>query len=223
MRTVLAMLVVASSAAAAPPGATPPVVHSPAMTAPQAPPVPPKPTLMAIDLDAVPAKCKDLGERASSQDFALAESARVSLALCTASDKTTTIAVCDCEQSVKDLDEAVAPAFAILDELANVGEPTWQVIALHAKADVLDQLARRVENALPVLPPDASSEQQELRDVRLQMLRPMIEPWRTRAQNVLAQVVRIAKAHPEVGKNQLADQAVRDSRRRLAPAVSSSR
>jgi len=217
MRTVLAMLFVASSAAAAPPGATPPAVRSPAMTVPQAPPPePPPPALTAIDLDAVPQPCADLAARAGSTNAALAQSSRVSLALCIANQQTKSVAVCDCEQTVKDFDAAVAPAFAILDELAAKGEPTWQVIALHAEADVLDQMVRRVETALPSA---TSPEQQELRDVRMQLLRPLLEPWRARLQNALVQVDRIAKVHPEVAKNQIAAAALADSRRRLAPAV----
>jgi hypothetical protein len=217
MRSVLAMLFVASSAAAAPPGATPPVVRAPAMTVPQAPPPePPAPALTAIDPDAVPQPCLDLALRAGSTNAALAQSSRVSLALCIANQTSKSVAVCDCEQTVKDFDEAIAPAFAILDELAAIGEPTWQVIALHAEADVLAGMVRRVEATLPAA---TSPEQQELRELRVQMLRPLLEPWRTRSQNAFVQVDRVAKVHPEVGKNQLAASAVADSRRRLAPAV----
>lgn len=211
MRTVLAILLFSTSALAAPPGLTPP------QTAP-------KPAFVAIDPDTVPEKCLDLALRAGSPETTLAETSRVSLALCIANEKERPIVACDCQQSIQDFDEATAPAFAILDDLAAAAtDPSWQVIALHTEADILDVAVRKLERALPALPPDAGSDQRELRDVRAAMLRPLLEPWRTRAQNALAQVDRIAKAHPEVGKNQVADAAVRDSRRRLAPAVSSSR
>jgi hypothetical protein len=218
------LMFVSASAVAAPPGATPPITKAPGMTAPSAPPAPVQvpqtpPPLTAIDPDNVPERCLDLALRAGSPEPSLAQSSRVSLALCIASERKRAVVLCDCEQSVKDLDEAVAPAFAILDEIASVGEPQWQVIALHSEADELSLLAQRLLETLPRVPEGTGSDQAALHDVRSQMLQPLVEPWRSKAQEKFAQIDRIAKTHPELAKIATVDAAVRDSRRRLAPAV----
>lgn len=225
MRIVLAMLLVSASALAAPPGATRPVVRPPAATPPMVPqkplppPPPPKPALVAIDPDTVPEKCLDLALRAGSPETQLAESARVSLANCIEVEKIKTVAVCDCAQSVQDLDDAVAPAFAILDDLATNGDPSWQVVALHAEADELTVLSQKLLATLPAPSPGAGSDELALHDVRAQMLQPLVQPWQAKVQDKYAAVDRIAKAHPELAKDSVAQTVIADSRRRMTPQV----
>ena len=59
--------------------------------------------------------CRDLGKAASSQSPAQALSARISLANCLADQKMRDVALCDCEQSIKDIEAASEQSFALLD------------------------------------------------------------------------------------------------------------
>ncbi len=215
---MFAILLGAASALAQPPGLTPPVRRA-APAPPPKPVPPPPPALTPVDPATVPEACHDLALRAGSSNFQLAEASRVSLALCLADDKTKQVAVCDCDQSVHDLDDAVGPSFAILDELANLGEPAWQIAALHAKGELLEQLAQKVVQAVPAAPAGASEDEQNLHDVRVQLVQPLVQPWLERARDNFTEVDHLAQQHPELAKNPSADTAIRDSRRRLAPAA----
>ena len=219
MRYVLAMLLVSSSALAAPPGATPPTVRPPAAMPPAPPPKPVGPQLTAIDPDSVPQKCLDLALRAGSPEVALAQSARLTLASCIATERTKSVAVCDCQQSVQDLNEAVAPALQILDELSTHGDPAYRILALKAEADEYQVLAQKLMATLQVPGPNATADERDLHDARQTMLRPMIEPWLTRAQNAYVEIDRQAKANPSLEKNGEVRIAVADSRRRLTTEV----
>jgi hypothetical protein len=121
--------------------------------------------------------------------------------------------VCDCDQSVHDLDDATAPAFALLDDLATNGEPAWHVIALHAEGDLLEQLAQRVVQSVPAATSDDNA---ELHTLRLELVQPVVQPWRDRAHDRFVQVDRIAGEHTELASNALVTAAVADSRRRIA-------
>ncbi|MGE5181854.1 MAG: hypothetical protein ACM31C_07320, partial [Acidobacteriota bacterium] len=216
---MFAILLGAASALAQPPGLTPPVRPAPAPPPPPRRVPPPPPALTPVDPATVPAACHDLALRAGSTNFQLAEASRVSLALCLAQDDTAQVAVCDCDQSVHDLDDAASPAFAILDELATLGEPVWQVAALHAEGELLGQLAQKVLQAVPPAPAGASEDEQNLHDVRAQLVQPLVEPWLERARDRFAQVARLAQQHPELAKNPTAATAIRDSRQRRATAA----
>src|SRR5947207_2891287 len=116
MRPVLAMLFVSATALGAPPSLTPPVTRAPSPG--PAPAKPAGPQLTAIDRDSVPEKCLDLVARASSPEPALAQTSRLSLAVCIAHERTRPIVLCDCQQSIDDLNNAIAPAMQLLDEVA---------------------------------------------------------------------------------------------------------
>jgi hypothetical protein len=225
MRVFATWIVVASaSAAAAPPGETPaakppgetdPIVKPPGETPPDATPPPDAPLLTTIDVDAVPEQCRTLVQRADSEKLALALSARVSLALCSAAERMRAVALCDCQQSVTDLDAAVAPSFAILDEVQGAGEIVWQVIALHAEGELLAELAARVLATIPPPLPDTSPEAIALHDTRAKMLQPLVQPWLDRSHERFMKVDELGQQHAELAYHQLADAAVKDSRRRL--------
>jgi len=219
MRYVLAMMLVSTSALAAPPGATPPTVRPPGATPPAPPPKPIGPQLTAIDPDSVPQKCLDLALQAGSPEPVLAQTSRLTLATCIANERARTVAVCDCQQSVQDLNEAVAPAIQILDELATKGDPMYRLLALKAEADRYQILAQQLMATLAVPGPNATADERDLHEMRQTMLRPMIEPWLTRAQNAYVEVDRLAKAHPELDKNAEVRSAIADSRHRLTTAV----
>ena len=205
---IFAILFVAASASAQ---------RAPAPVAPRAPaPRAPTLTLMAIDASNVPDACKPLADRAASTNAGMAQESRVALALCIAQERTKPIVVCDCEQSLKDLDDAAAPAFELLADLAAHGELPWQLVALHTDGKLLEQLAQRVVDAIPALPPNASEDQTSLHALREQMIEPLVRPAFDQARARFAEVDRRAQAHPQLAQNALVRDAIADSRKQLA-------
>jgi hypothetical protein len=140
----------------------------------------------------------------------------VSLAICIAHEQSRAIPVCDCEESVHQLDDAIAPGLALLDELASGDDVAWHVVAIHTEGELYAELASRVLAAVPAVPPGSEDEAVSLHDLRVQLVQPVIQPWLELAHDRFGEVERIASQHPELAKNPTADAAVRDSRRRLA-------
>lgn len=217
MRSVLAMLLVSATALAAPPGLTPPVVRGPTAAPPPAPP--PGPQLTAIDRASLPDKCVDLASRADSPEPALAQTSRLSLALCIAHERTRPIALCDCKQSIDELDEAIAPAIEILDEVASRGEPLYRILALEAKADQYQVLVNKLVATLPPPRSDANVDERELYDIRQTSLQSLLQPWLSLSHGAYVAIDHLATLHPELAKNREVQSAVRDSRKHLATAV----
>jgi len=139
---------------------------------------------------------------------------RVSHAIAMAHEQTRTIAVCDCEESVHQLDDAIAPAIALLDEVIGGDDPAGQVVALHGEGELYTELADRVLAAVPAVPPGSSEDATALHALRVQLVQPLIQPWLDRAREKFAEVGRIATLHPQLAKNATADPAIRDSQRR---------
>ncbi|HSD88856.1 MAG TPA: hypothetical protein VLB44_15115, partial [Kofleriaceae bacterium] len=81
-----------------------------AQTAPAAPTPLPKNALgLTIPpADAIPVTCKSLAKEADALALNRALSARISLASCLANAKLAPIALCDCEQSVRDVEAATS-------------------------------------------------------------------------------------------------------------------
>jgi hypothetical protein len=53
----------------------------------------------------------------------------------------------------------------------------------------------------------------------VQLLQPHLQPWTDRAQHAFAQVDQLARAHPQLEKDQVTGTAVADSRRRMTTGV----
>jgi hypothetical protein len=227
------------------PGEAPPSTQAPAETPTQAPgetpagPPPPgtstttttttttqapgqtppsKPVLSAIDVDSQPEACRDLAKLANSTSKPRALSARISLASCLVDEQTKTIVLCDCAQSVIDIDAAIAPSLALLDEVAALGDPVNQILARHAQGEILSSFATRMLATVP--PPLNSSEEAiALHDTRLAMLQPLLVPWQERAQVAYTDVDNLARKNPKLAKNPAVAAAVRGSRAKLAPVA----
>ncbi len=210
---MFSIVLTASSALAAPPGATPPALMPPSATPPSQPPAP---TLPPVNVGEVPASCRELAQRANAASASLARAARVSLAICIAHEQTRAIPVCDCEESVHQLDDAIAPAVTLLGEVAGSDDVAWQVVAIHAEGELYSELASRVLAAVPQVPPGSPDDAAALRELRVQLVQPLIQRWLDRARDRFAEVGRIAARHGELAQNATADAAVRDSQRRLA-------
>jgi hypothetical protein len=99
----------------------------------------------------------------------------------------------------------------MLDDVFATNDPALQILARHAQAELLTSLVTRM---LATVPPPANDTAAavNLRELRLQMVRLMIDPWQTRAQNAYAEIDRIARSHPELAKNPAVVAAVRRAR-----------
>lgn len=214
---VLAVLLSSSVALAAPPGETPP--PAPGNTAPVAtpPPVPSTPELVKVDADQIPESCGAFAKSIDSPSINRALSARISLAGCLADAGLKALVLCDCAQSVQDMDTATELSRVLFDEAISLGDGATQILARHAKGDLLSSLAQRLLATVPP-PRDATPEAIALHDTRLDLLTPLVEPWVTAAQTEYRELDRLARDNPKLEKNPAVAAAVRATRDRLANA-----
>src|SRR5262245_60977514 len=70
----------------------------------------------------VPDACADLAKLAASPSPNQALSAKIALAGCVADQKLKPLVLCDCEQSVQEVDAAAQPSLVILDEVFASGD-----------------------------------------------------------------------------------------------------
>ncbi|MDB4957484.1 MAG: hypothetical protein JWO36_5053 [Myxococcales bacterium] len=176
-------------------------------------------SLPAIDLDSLPDACKTLGQLAGSPSPTVALSSRVSLANCLAEERMRPLSLVDCEMSVRDLNEAATPSLELLDDVIAAAEPSWRIVALHAKGELLSSMSVRMLMTVPRPPAGAGDEAIALRDMRVTMLQSLLQPWLDLAQDAFKQVDRLARAQPELAKNQVVRSAVLDSQNKLVPGV----
>jgi len=170
--------------------------------------------LSLVNVDELPQPCRDLGKLADSPAANQALSARISLASCLVEQRMKTVTLCDCEQSVHDVEAASTQSLALLDEVAQVGEPATRILALQAKGDLLASFATRI---VATVPPaiDGTEAAVNLRDMRLSLILPLVAPWQQQARSAYAELDKIARANPQLAKNQAVLAAVRASRTKL--------
>jgi hypothetical protein len=170
---------------------------------------------MEIVLDDLPPACRDIGKLAQSPSRAQSLSARISLGNCLVEQKLRGVPLCDCEQSVREIEAASTQTFALFDEAFLFGDPTQKILARQAQGDLLASLSTRMLATVPPLV-DSNEAAVALRDTRLSLLRPLVEPWLLRAQTAYVELDRIARENPKLAKNPAVLTAVRTSRVKLA-------
>lgn len=197
MRTLaIATLLCAAPLWAAPPGDAPP---------PAAPPVPELPA-------DIPDACAPNAKLAASPVPSIGLAAKIALASCLADVNLKQLSLVDSELSVRQLDTATKPSVDLYDQVAAAGEPTWQIVALHAEAELLSSLVTRMQATVPVA--GTTDEAIALHDMRVSMLDPLLQPWRERAHQAFGDIARVSKAHPELAKNPVVQSALRESEQR---------
>ena len=207
-------------AAPAPAAPAPTAQPAPAPTAQPAPaptPRPVAPTLTKLNPDEIPEACRDLAKLGDSASKAQALSARISLASCLVDQKTKPIVLCDCEQSIIDVNAAIDPSLALLDEVFLLGDPVTRILARHTQGEILSSFAQRV---LATVPPAINANDVELRETRVAMVKPLVQPWLVRAQAAFTELDKIARTNPQLAKNPAVLAAVRSSRTKLSQSAS---
>lgn len=187
----------------------------------QAPPAafaqPTGPALTKLDPDSIPEQCKALAKEADAPSINRALSARISLASCLADHKLKSVALCDCQQSVTDIDAATQLPLALLDEVYTAGDPAMKILSRQAKGDLMLGLVQRMQNTVPPVG-NPTPESEELRQTRIDMLTPMLTPWQDAARAAFKEVDILAKANPQLAKNQAVVAAVRSARAKMGSA-----
>lgn len=181
------------------------------------PPPPALPKLTIADED-IPEACIDLAKLADSPSKNQALSARISLASCLVDENAKSLVLCDCEQSVNDINVVIEPSLAVLDDVFANGDAATQVLARSTQGQILSGFAQRMLATVPP-PANATEEAVALRDTRVTMLAPLIQPWRIRAQDAFTQVDKLARENPTLAKNPAVIEAVRTSRDKLSQGV----
>ena len=198
MRFVAIVLLFTSAAVAAPPGVTP--------------------TLTTLDETSIPEQCRELSKAAASQSIGRAMSARISLANCLLDHKLKPLVLCDCEQSVREVEAAAALSLMIIDELIEVGDPATKILALGAKGDIHSGLATRMISTVPP-PVNNTEEAVALRETRMQLLQPHVEPWQVQARAAYQSLDQLARQNPQLAKNQAVLAVVRSARTKVGQGV----
>lgn len=213
MRSPVALLMLWSATAIADPAATPPVPPPP-----PAVPAAPAPSEAPGAVEDVPEACRDFAKLATSQSKNAALSAQISLATCLVDQRSKSLVLCDCEQSVLDVNAVLEPSLLMLDQVYVAGDPATKILARHAQGEMLSSFAARM---LATVPPPATNTEAAtaLRDTRLAMVQPLVQPWQARAQAVFSDLDKIARANPQLAKNAAVVAAVRSGRAKLSSGV----
>lgn len=188
--------------------------QAPGDTGPGPSRAPVAPELTKLDPESIPEQCKPLAKEADSPSVNRALSARISLASCLVDHKLKPLVLCDCQQSVADIDAATQLPLALLDEVYTAGDPAMKILARQAKGDMMLGLVQRMQTTVPPAV-NATPEAQQLRTTRIDMLTPMLVPWQDAANAAFKEVDIIARANPQLAKNQAVVAAVRAARSKM--------
>jgi hypothetical protein len=214
MRSAVLLVLLSGVAWAQAPGDTGP---GPSQAPQAAPAQPAGPALTKLDPDSIPEQCKPLAKEADSPSNNRALSARISLASCLVDHKLKPLVLCDCQQSVTDIDAATQLPLTLLDEVYTAGDPAMKILARQAKGDMMLGLVQRMQNTVPPAV-NATPEARELHTTRIDMLTPMLVPWQDAAKASFKEVDIIARANPLLAMNQAVVAAVRAARAKMGPA-----
>lgn len=217
MRSAVLLVLLSGVAWAQAPGDTGPgPSQAPSQALQPAPAQPAGPALTKLDPESIPEECKALAKEADAPSINRALSARISLSSCLVDHKLKPLVLCDCEQSVQDINAAIELPMTLLEEVYTAGDPAMKILARQAKGDLMLGLVQRMQNTVPP-PVNATPEAQQLRITRIDMLTPMLTPWQDAAKAAFKEVDIIAKANPQLAKNQAVLAAVRAARAKMAP------
>jgi hypothetical protein len=173
--------------------------------------------LTPILADELPARCRPIAKQASAANLGVALGARISLANCMASEELAPLQLCDCADSILEMDNAVAPAVALLDEVAHAGDAHTELLAEHARGELYTSMRIRMAKTIPT--PDSTEESLALRDARQALLETQLVPWSETIDAAAERVLAIAKANPALAKHPIAKTAIEASKQRVASRV----
>lgn len=178
------------------------------------------PAIVELEVEDLPERCRPIAKRIEGPSAVQRMSARIALAGCLADVAIAPLSLIDGQESVVALDEAVGPAMALLDGVAQSKDAAMQIMALRAKADLFGTMIARMQRTVP-RPKRSTFENDSLYDTRKKIVDGLVTPWRDRAREAHQAIVEIAEAHPELVRNPVATASIRESRRQLKSPVAS--
>ena len=173
-------------------------------------PVPPDPAARCADLAEVPLD-------ALTQTPVIA--ARLSMASCGAEARLRGVTITDDAAGVALVQVALEPSLATIDDVAKSDDPRWQILAAHARADLLFGTVTRMRASIP--PISAVAKGDELiredadRAARRAALEPMLAPWIADATADCRRVVQLARQYPQATDDLVIAAAVRHAQQDL--------
>ena len=150
-----------------------------------------------VEMRTVDAACRTLAETPSNARISGPMfDAAISTANCMAMTRASRLELAPTAASIKALDEAVAPAMAILDTVIATGDAAHQLIAQHSKLDILQSNTARMFSAVPQLSPQMGSGEVADQAEVLAATEALTEPWRRRALQCRRLIARLVYQHP---------------------------
>jgi hypothetical protein len=151
----------------------------------------------AIDLTNVPEECHANAAIPRSATTARPElAARTSVASCMATAVLRDISLADNDASIRALDEAAQPSLQMYDDVIERGDAELQIVAQHAKADLLLGLQTRMRTTIPSLGEDGSV--LAAAPARRDRLEPRLEAWRTDAGAAFDEIALLLDENPRL-------------------------
>ncbi|HTJ46807.1 MAG TPA: hypothetical protein VL463_32110 [Kofleriaceae bacterium] len=148
--------------------------------------------------------------------------ARISMASCAAEARMGALTLVDDDVSMQLLASSIEPSLATLDDVAANGDPRWQLLAAHARAEIYLGMVARMRATIPPIPP-GEREQLLVNDLadraeRHAVLEPKLRAWIDQADRNLRLTLQIANASASAMQDDACAIAARDAQEQLAIA-----
>jgi hypothetical protein len=163
----------------------------------------------------LPARCASIAKRMATPNAGVAMTARMALAGCLADERLAPLVLLDTQESMLEVEAAIAPSFALLDDVIARADAEHQLLAHHAKMRLVQQASSRMLASVPAAT-QPTAEAAQLRDSRRALVEEMLAPWRAQIIDEARAANAIAKARPKLEKNAAVALALRDTKQ-VAP------
>lgn len=126
--------------------------------------------------------------------------AAISTANCMIRHRTKGLILTPSAQSVRDLDNAVAPAIQILERVIATADPAHAVLARYAELDLYEGNTARLLAALPPPAQHMNGRQEYEYDKHVAAADALTQPWRESALEARRSIAAAVRAHPDMSR-----------------------
>jgi hypothetical protein len=170
----------------------------------------------------LPKTCAPLAKRLTLSNRDQAMAARISLARCIADANLKPLQLLDTQESMLEVEAAIAPAFLLLDDVIARADAQNQLLAHHAKMVIVQQASTRMLASVPVAA-QPTVEAARLRDSRRALVEVMLAPWSAQIADEARAANAIATANPKLEKNGSVAIALRDTKKAVPDAIATAK
>jgi hypothetical protein len=173
-----------------------------------------------VDIHTVDPACRSLAAIPLTAEIpGPAQDAAISTASCMAVLHVHRLVIAPSDESVRALDEAIAPAIAIFDRVIAHGDAEHAVAALFMESDLYDGNAERIMSSVPRLSPQASANEAVEHRKRVFAADELAQPLRRRALSCRRELARVVASSPELTSNRNAVLAYMITHSRIVEAA----